>query len=146
MLPPPSLAASEFKLSDAVSHLNSQTAGTYQLWAFYTATVLGSLALALSHQMTAASATIFLVGFWAFALGELALLRRSMRLINGIRAGIRAKLDSIDDPGIEPFRQALLDAAYNWNPVRIAVFVQICGDLCVTALMAGNAARWISAA
>jgi hypothetical protein len=84
--------ASEFKLSDAVVHFNSQTTGTYQLWTFYTATVLGSLVLALSHQMTVLSASIFLVGFWAFALGELKLLCRSMLLINKIREAISDRL------------------------------------------------------
>lgn len=143
MRPQAPIAASEFKLSDAIAHLNSQTAGTYQLWAFYTATVLGSLALALSHQMTEISAPIFLAGFWAFALGELALLRRSMSLINEMRAAVVDRLGSIQDENITPYRTALASTARNWNPIWVTVLVQIIGDLCVTALMAGNALQWI---
>ncbi|AZO72601.1 MAG: hypothetical protein E5V92_15740 [Mesorhizobium sp.] len=142
MLPQAPIAASEFKLSDAIAHLNSQTAGTYQLWAFYTATVLGSLALALSHQMTEISAPIFLAGFWAFALGELALLRRSMSLINEMRVAVAHRLDSVEDNNIAPYRSALASATRNWNPIWVTVLVQIIGDLCVTALMAGNALHW----
>ena len=135
--------ASEFKLSDAVAHLNSQTAGKYQLWAFYTATVLGSLVLALSRQMTVLSASIVLCGFWTFALGELALLRRTMLIINEIRAAITDRLSKIDDKNIDSYRPALSAVASNWNPIWIAVVVQFVGDLCVTALMIGNSIHLI---
>jgi len=42
--------------------------------------------------MTVLSALIFLLGFWVFALGELALLRRSMLMINEIRKAITDRL------------------------------------------------------
>jgi hypothetical protein len=136
-------AASEFKLSDAIAYLNSQTAGTYQLWAFYTATVLGCLVLTLSHPLTPISAAILLAGFWAFALGELALLRRSLFFIRDMRAAIDKRLQSIDDVNIEAYRSALSAIARHRNPAGVYVAIQILGDLCVTTLMIANSARWI---
>ena len=145
MTPPPSPIAGEFKLSDAVSCLNSQTAGVFQLWAFYTATVLGCLVLTLSHRLTPISAPVLLIAFWTFAMGELKLLRRNMTFIREMREAIGRRLESIDAVEAGPFYPALWAIAHHRNPVGIYVVVQVVGNLCVTALMIANGAGWVAA-
>ena len=127
-----------FKLSDAISLLSSQTAAMYQLWAFYTATVLGSLVFGFSRPQTGATAAIFLIGYWAFALGELTLLIKTMKMIKEVSDYISSRYSS--EPKLYNGLGKLVSRIdKNTNPLWPSVVIQLLGNTCVTLLVMANA-------
>jgi hypothetical protein len=132
-----------YKLADAMSLFSSQTAAMYQLWAFYTATVLGSIVFGLSRTHTCMTASVFLVGYWAFSLGELALLFQTMRLLRAIREYISTFQMESHDEGAKRLNGVLSCIAKTKNPFCISMGIQLLGSICVTLLVAASAAGWV---
>jgi hypothetical protein len=127
-----------FEFKDAVALMTTQTTAMFQLWAFYTATVLGSMVFGFSRSQTGATAAIFLVGYWAFALGELTLLIKTMKMIQEVSSFIaryysRGKGLNKDLEGI------VSRIEKNTNPLWPSVLIQLLGNICVTLLVVANA-------
>ena len=132
-----------YELADAMSLFSSQTAAMYQLWAFYTATVLGSIIFGLSRTHTPMTAFVFLVGYWAFSLGELALLSQTMKLIATIRGYISTFQTSSHDEDARRLNEVVSCIAKTKNPRCISIGIQLFGSVCVTFLIAASAAGWV---
>jgi hypothetical protein len=132
-----------FKLSDAISLLSSQTAAMYQLWAFYTATVLGSLVFGFSRPQTGATAALFLIGYWAFALGELTLLIKTMKMIQEVSCYISSCYSS-EQELYKGLGRLVSRIDKNTNPIWPSVAIQLLGNTCVSLLVMMNAAGWIT--
>ncbi|MEM0921707.1 MAG: hypothetical protein AAGI13_01595 [Pseudomonadota bacterium] len=124
-------------LYEAISLCQQQYNAMYQLWAFYTATILGSIVFSTGAEILShASIFLFLIAFWAFALGELALMLEVLKRIRVFQNDIS---ELIKDPSEEAFylkeSARLFSGEGKRNNQWISILIQLTGNASVTVIL-----------
>ena len=131
----------DFDLSDAVSNYTHQSSSIETLWGiFVAATFAGAgFGISLGDRFTYPLAAFLTVGFAAFALGHLALLRQHIHTQSDLRADILDHLDK-SKANPSPFENSIRSICRNSSKLGASTLAHGVIDFCVLLLIWSQAA------
>ncbi len=124
---------SRYELSDAVGLFSEYTSIINNLWTVYVVATFAAAGFGISAAgMHTAVAMAVTVGFWAFTLGHLHLLRQALAVTRALGREIDAALSRDQDGADSQFRSSISVLAKAVNPLGSPTAIHLLIDVCVT--------------
>jgi hypothetical protein len=123
---------SKYELSDAVSLFSQFTAIINNLWTVYVAATFTAAGFGISSSLHVSVSIAVTIGFWAFTLGHLHLLRQALAVSKTLGNEISSALASETDGVGTQFQASIRVLANAVNPTRAPIAIHLLIDVCVT--------------
>lgn len=126
----------KFDVSSAANQIALQNAAITQLWTVYVAAnfAMAGFAFASEDALPIPVKVAVTVGFWAFALGHLALLRQTLRTAWAYAEELKAAITTYP-PQAGGFQVSLWTSALSANRTHNSVAAHLLIDCCSTAAL-----------
>jgi len=114
-----------------ISKFQSQRTITHNLWALYTVTTFTAAAFSFQNSAELRLSIFVVIGFIAFTVGHMALIRQSIIATNGIAKSIN-EISDADDSHLSKAGKIIASTA---NPIWISTAIHLTIDFCVCVLI-----------